>query len=187
MQTDPRRSGGGTVHPLQPFALPAADGEQHISDDPDIPAVVYFTSGSTGRPKVAHGPGRDPQRSVLTARAFALVPGTRTGWTASSAFAVSRWRSGRRFAGAEIHVADDADLADGPAFVRWLEQTGVAVTFLATARAGMLRRADFTHRCRFAAADRRAMCCARCQRCLRPALINAFGITEAFQRAASSR
>ncbi|MCA1241519.1 amino acid adenylation domain-containing protein [Stappia stellulata] len=172
----------GTIQALEPFALPAVDGEQWLSDDPDIPAVVYFTSGSTGRPKgVLTAQDGILNEATWTARAFALEPGTRTGWTASSAFAVSRWEVwSALLAGAEIHVAADADLADGPAFARWLERTGVAVTFLATARAGMLRRADFTHRCRLrlliVGGDVLRAVPEVPETC---ALINAFGITEA--------
>jgi amino acid adenylation domain-containing protein len=172
----------GTIHALQPFALPGPDGKQWFSDDPDIPAVVYFTSGSTGRPKgVLTAQDGILNEASWTAQAFALGPGTRTGWTASSAFAVSRWEVwSALLAGAEIHIAEDADLADGPAFARWLERTGVEVTFLATARAGMLRRDDYSNGCRLrvlivggdvlrAVPEVPKTC----------ALVNAFGITEA--------
>jgi amino acid adenylation domain-containing protein len=172
----------GAIHVLQPFALSVPDGEQRIADDPDIPAVVYFTSGSTGRPKgVLTAQDGILNEASWTQRAFALEAGTRTGWTASSGFAVSRWEVwSALLAGAEIHVAEDADLADGPAFVRWLERTGVEITFLATARAGMLRRADFAAGCRLrlliVGGDVLRVVPEVPESC---ALVNAFGITEA--------
>ncbi|WP_029057464.1 non-ribosomal peptide synthetase [Stappia stellulata] len=168
---------------LAPFSRSRA-GDDHgaVPEDPDVPAVVYFTSGSTGRPKgVLTAQDGILNEALWTAQAFEMEPGTRTGWTASTAFAVSRWEVwSALLAGAEIHIAEDADLSDGPGFVRWLERTGVEITFLATARAGMLRRGDFTQGCRLrllivggdvlrTVPDVPESC----------ALVNAFGITEA--------
>lgn len=170
------------IHRLDPFALPGLEAAGPVSSDADLPAVVYFTSGSTGRPKgVLTAQDGILNEALWTARAFALEPGTKSGWTASSAFAVSRWEVwSALLAGAEIHVAEDADLAEGPAFVSWLQRTGVEITFLATARAGMLRRDDFTAGCRLrvliVGGDVLRAVPEVPESC---ALVNAFGITEA--------
>jgi amino acid adenylation domain-containing protein len=121
-----------------PLVSPAERGDYEenlgLPADPGSLACIFYTSGSTGEPKgVELEHTGIVNEAVWTRSALGLVPGDRSTWLSSPAFAVSRWELWTYLlAGCAVHVCDDA-VAQAPQRLRdWLVDREIAVSFVIT-------------------------------------------------------